>query len=622
MIVKPLRRPDISIADDDVVSRPTTRLHTEIPDDDLPSGRKIPWRWLLVGLLLVVALGVAGPLNNLRKQFGRAPQDLVYYKVQRGDLPITVTERGNLESQQNVEVLCEVDEIPRAGVYGTQIVWIIPNGTSVKAGELLVELDSAPHQERLDQQILETDRARASQIQAQARHENQITQNETTQADAELDVQLSKLEVEAFTDEKSGTRTLEVAAIERLIDDVNNEIRTNEANLILKENERRGIEMLFKLGYAGKAERDRVHAELLQAEGRFTTQVNRLKTQLATLNKLETYDLNMQMLKLQGKLETAHRKLEQTKRNNEALLAQSKATLDAANQALAKEEERLERYRDQLTKCRIFAPQDGMVAYAVSSNRYSREDIREGVAVRQRQRLLSLPNLSQMQVRTAVHESVVDQIRPGLPTTVRLDAFADRTYRGSVKSVAVLPDPGGYLSSDTKVYETVVTIDEEVGQLKPGMTAVVDIHVDRLVDVISIPVQAVVQIQKQVWCYVDQQGMPVQRPLKLGRSNEKFVEILEGLDEGERVVLNPMAIFDESKQRDEQAEGETSEADGDMANNIAPPPSVTDAVPAGERPEAHGGEQADSGPAPQRPAGKPGGKPRPDGPRKTAPQAD
>jgi HlyD family secretion protein len=141
-----------------------------------------------------------------------------------------------------------------------------------------------------------------------------------------------------------------------------------------------------------------------------------------------------------------------------------------------------------------------------------------------------------MQVRTAVHESVVDQIRPGLPTTVRLDAFADRTIADRSSRSLFCRTLVGYLSSDTKVYETVVTIDEDVEQLKPGMTAVVEIHVDRLVDVISIPVQAVVQIQKQTWCYVDQQGHRYAAPLKLGRSNEKFVEILEGLAEGERVL--------------------------------------------------------------------------------------
>jgi HlyD family secretion protein len=621
MIVKTQQGVRTSLVDEQSVTRSIDHVDDELLEDQMPGGRRKVWKWLVAALFLIVAMAAVGPLNHLRKHFQRPQLDLVYFTVQRGDLPIVVTERGNLESQHNIEILCEVDEISRAGVSGTTIVWIIPNGTSVKAGDLLIELDSAPHQERLDQQVLDTDRARANQIQAQARHENQITQNETSLADAELDVRLAELEVEMFTDEASGTRRLEVDAVERLIDDVNNEIRSTQANLMLKENEKRGIEALFKLGYAGKSELDRVNYEFLQAEGRFATQVNRLKTQLATLTKLQTYDLNMQSLKLQGRLDTTRRRLEQTRRNNEALLAQSQAALDAANQALAKEEERLDRYRDQLEKCKIYAPQDGMVAYAVSSNRWSRVDIREGVAVRQRQHLLSLPNLSEMQVRTAVHESVVDQIRPGLAATVRLDAFADRVYRGSIKSVAVLPDPGGYLSSDTKVYETVVTVDEEVQQLKPGMTAVVDIHVDRLNDVISIPVQAVVQIRKQTWCYVDQQGTPDRRLLTLGRSNEKFVEIREGLNEGERVVLNPMAIFDESKQHDSEAD-----AAEDAVGELIPPSPAVEEQTADERPDAGGSEPAapasDNGASPKRPARQPGNKPRPGAPAKEPTQAD
>jgi HlyD family secretion protein len=622
MIVKPQQ--GISArAVDEVARRPTHLRQSDIPDYDLDPGRRIPWKWVIPAVLLMAAFAAAVPLNNFRKQLGKTPLDLVYFTVQRSDLPIVVTERGNLESQLNVEVLCEVDEIPRAGVSGTPIVWIIPNGTSVEAGELLIELDAAPHQERLDQQILETDRARANQIQAQAKHENQITQNETTQADAELDVRLAELEVEMFTDEESGTRKLEIEAIERLIDDVNNEIRAAQANLQLKENEKRGIETLFKLGYAGKSELDRIRLDFLQAEGQFAAKVNRLKTQMSSLDKLQDYELDMESLRLHGKLETARRKLEQVKRNNEALVAQSQALLDAANQGLAKEEERLARYREQLEKCRIYAPQDGMVAYAVSSSRYSREEIREGVAVRQRQRLLSLPNLTKMQVRTAVHESVLDQIKPGLRTTVRLDAFADRIYQGSVKSVAVLPDPGGYFSSDTKVYETLVTIDQEVQQLKPGMTAVVEIHVDRLVNVISIPVQAVVQIQKQTWCYVDERGIPVRRPLKMGRSNDKFVEILEGLAEGDRVVLNPMAIFDESEQSDSQTDDETNGAPENDLMSPAPPESpriAVDSQPNGTGRETPAGE---NGSGSRQSPGEPSRSPRPEeGPRKERPQGN
>ncbi len=155
-----------------------------------------------------------------------------------------------------------------------------------------------------------------------------------------------------------------------------------------------------------------------------------------------------------------------------------------------------------------------------------------------------------MQVKTSVHESVLDQIRPDLRALIRVDAFPDRVYQGTVKSVAVLPDQGGWFSPDTKVYKTIVTIDEEVEQLKPGMTAVVEIDVDRLTDVLTLPIQAIVQVAKHTYCFVDVAGTPERRTVTLGRTNDKFIQVTEGLNEGDRVVLNPMAIVDETEEGD------------------------------------------------------------------------
>jgi multidrug efflux pump subunit AcrA (membrane-fusion protein) len=154
-----------------------------------------------------------------------------------------------------------------------------------------------------------------------------------------------------------------------------------------------------------------------------------------------------------------------------------------------------------------------------------------------------------------VHESVLDKIKVGMPTTITVESFPDRSYKGTVRSVAVMPDQDSLMSSDTKVYETMVTIDEEVSQLKPGMTAVVQIHVDRLENVLTIPVQAIVQIENETWCYVDAGPNVERRMIKLGGTNDKFVEITEGLEEGDRVVLNPMAIVDESKEGVSEASG-------------------------------------------------------------------
>ena len=94
------------------------------------------------------------------------------------------------------------------------------------------------------------------------------------------------------------------------------------------------------------------------------------------------------------------------------------------------------------------------------------------------------------------------------------------------------------------LFRSVVTIDEEVTSLKPGMTAIADIHVRRLDDVLTLPVQAILQEEDATWCYVSTADGVVRRPLKLGSSNNAQVEVLEGLQPEDRVVLNPQAIHD------------------------------------------------------------------------------
>jgi HlyD family secretion protein len=126
---------------------------------------------------------------------------------------------------------------------------------------------------------------------------------------------------------------------------------------------------------------------------------------------------------------------------------------------------------------------------------------------------------------------------------------------------------------------------------------------------------------------VDQQGTPIRRPLKLGRSNDKFVEILDGLAEGDRVVLNPMAIFDESEQSDSSTDDQNNgmPESGSPENGSPPlappesPPIEADSPANGPGRENPAGED---GSGSRRPSGGPGRSPRPDGPRNETPQGN
>ena len=96
-----------------------------------------------------------------------------------------------------------------------------------------------------------------------------------------------------------------------------------------------------------------------------------------------------------------------------------------------------------------------------------------------------------------------------------------------------------------KVYTTIVTINEGelIEGIRPGMSAVVDIHVERVEDVLTVPVTAVAQIGEENWIYVESAGGVDKVRVTLGKTNEKFIEITEGLAEGQRVVINPMALL-------------------------------------------------------------------------------
>lgn len=516
-------RTDLQPATDPYRSRPSAfGANRGRPSGDGPSiGRS-----LFLATLIFTGLGLTGWATwTVAFDGPNADLALVFYVVKKSDLPIQVTENGNLQSQTTTELRCEVENVGRERD-GTQILSIVPNGSDVTKGDLLVELDSALIEDRLDEQELQTERSLNQQIQATVTYENQKTQNETMLAEAQLQLALAELGLMQYEDEEGGTFQLDLQLV-----DLN--IQTAEANRLIRQTDLKGIEQLTKLGYRSKGDLEQARLAALSASSEVARQVSSRK-------EMVDYTYRKMKMELAGRVATSERNLTQVGRNNTAELLQALATKNGADRAFSKEKEKLAKYKKQLFKCKILAPHDGMATYAIERDR--KTHIAEGRTVHQRQRIITLPDLSVMQVKTGIHESVLDSIQAGLPATITVDAFPNRKFRGSVKSVAVLADPGEWHSSDVKVYSTIVTIDETVEGLRPGMSAVVDIHVERVRNVLTVPVQAIVQIGNDTWVYVGDSGGVEKRPVTIGKTNEKFIVVSDGLKSGDRVVLNPMAL--------------------------------------------------------------------------------
>ena len=251
-------------------------------------------------------------------------------------------------------------------------------------------------------------------------------------------------------------------------------------------------------------------------------------------------------------------------------------------------------------KCVIRAQKSGLVVYGGGGDRrfyYGEEQIREGATVRERQPIITIPDITQMAVRVKIHEAQIKKIQKTMPARIQIDAFADKHLTGEVSKVAVLPDSQDrWMNPDMKVYLTTIEIDGAHDWLKPGMSAKVEILVDQLEAVVYVPIQAVIPSGGKHVCYVVDRGDPEVREVEIGQFNDEFIEIKKGLKEGERVMLRA-------------PEGTEPEGETNGNNSETPPPDEPilkrdrkDQKPSGTKPP----KESPRNPAP--PVGKPPAK--------------
>ena len=109
--------------------------------------------------------------------------------------------------------------------------------------------------------------------------------------------------------------------------------------------------------------------------------------------------------------------------------------------------------------------------------------------MRQRQHLFYLPDLNDMEVVAMLHESIVNQVNPGMRATVQVEGLTNRRIEGHVTSVA--PMALSNWRTDVHYFEGIVKLENVPGGLRPGMSAEVKIAMPRLDDVLAVPSEAV-----------------------------------------------------------------------------------------------------------------------------------
>ena len=255
------------------------------------------------------------------------------------------------------------------------------------------------------------------------------------------------------------------------------------------------------------------------------------------LENLRKYDSELKTTTFKGKVEDAKLKVIREEATATAEVEKADIAIQSATSVVELHKSELKDLEESLGKAEMKAPQDGTVAYANQPWYDASQRIKVGTRLYPQQDIYFLPDMKNMQVKLSLHESVINRVRADQKASIRLDAFSDRRLDGKIKYVSELAASS---FSDSKSYDAIVVIEDipEGIALKPGMTAEVEILAGTYTDILAVPVGTVTEHFQQSYVYVKKLGSFQRRAIKVGRTTHAFIEVLEGLEEGDEIATD------------------------------------------------------------------------------------
>ena len=466
-------------------------------------------------LAACAALAAAGTLLVGRKGGGDAGTQDLYATVLEGPLVISVEEYGEIAPSQQIVLKNEVQG-------RCSIISLVPEGSIVEEGDVLVQLDISSKIDEKDSQEITLQNAESALEVAREALEIQRNQSESDVDLAEEAYAFAKEDLEKYEQGEYPAKLV-----------------NQKGQLALKEQQVKQAKDKYEWSKKLFAENFISETELESDELNWKSSQLSLETAQRELEVLETYTHRRDLAKYKSDVKQKEMALARARKKAASAIAQSESDLRAKESEFRKQRQRLDKLTNQIAKATIRAPRSGQVVYANESYR-NREPLQEGQEVWERQELIRLPTADTFAAKINLHEANLKSISTGMPVRVRCDAVPGRVFAGVVSKIAPMPDnERRWMNADLKEYPTEVLIDGGAGEIKNGMGCKVEIIVQQYEKAVYVPVQCVVRIAGEsfAWRRTANGGERVQ--VETGLANNKFIRILSGLSAGEEVMLAP-----------------------------------------------------------------------------------
>jgi len=468
---------------------------------------------------LILFLGFSGLILgfNLREPLPSS-SSVPFVYVTRQDIKVEVKTVGELEAARSTTIASVIK-----GDQG-KIIDLISDGVYVQPGQLLVRLDPTPFEEKLEKlqaQVKEQEVTLKALAQTlkwesfQAEHKNRMGHLEVESAQLELDKIM-------YGDGPQETSRLKAAMQKAWLK--YDELQAYSNDLLELEAQ----------GFLN-------HAEVKQAKKKLDEERESYEMAKLQYDSYVQHVYPMQVKKGETSLKRAQVNQEEMMKGGDYNIARSKALLEQGKQTLTHDLLQLREAQKELTETEIVAPAQGMVVLREEYRSSQKRKARVGDILVKNQPLIDLPDLSSMMIKTKVREVDLFKVAVGKKATIRVDAYPQLVFNGTVSAIGVLALTDMGRPSEEKYFEVRVALDDSESCLRSGMTARATIQTQEKYNVLTIPLHSVFNDGKENYCYIlkPQEGYE-KRNLTLGVSNDQWLEVKTGLQEGECVcLLNP-----------------------------------------------------------------------------------
>ena len=444
-------------------------------------------------------------------------QDIPKEKVKRLSFAIEIKTMGELDAAKSTSITSLV-----RGDQG-KIIFLVPDGTNVEVGDLLVKLDPTPFEGAI-QENLEKIKEQKNKIEAiEQSLKWELEKAEHDKRSQEFEFKTAALEIQKISE---GDGPLEIARLQSAL--LKAQVKLEEVKGYSED-----LEALEKEGFLNVTERKQVEKKVKEETEAFENAKLQYESYIHHVLPLTVQKAQLVLEKMKSQFEEASKAAEYKIQKEQLSLHQAYDDLNYYQDLLRLSEE-------ELHKTEMKAPYSGMVVHKEEFRSGQRRKPRVGDPILKNQPLLDLPDLHSMIVKTKVREIDLHKVRVGTPATIKVDAYPDANFTGRVISIGVLALNDLSKMGEEKYFDLNVAFESSEDHLRPGMTARVTLHSSEVLDGLTIPIYYLYEDVEGPYCYVlDNNLVPLKRYLKTGRSNEQWIEILHGLSEDEGIVLLP-----------------------------------------------------------------------------------